>query len=420
MKPTIKIHSGDPIHTLYDYQQRGSLFLATRRRAYLADEMGLGKTVQAIVAITQRQLQSVLVISPASVVANWWREFEKWGSGQMVDVLSYASLHKVRPIQQYDVVILDEAHYTKSPKAKRTKSALALAREAPSAYLLSGTPMPNHPGELFTMFWYLWPEKLPSKINTHWKWLNYFCKVRQTRFGPKVYGFQRANELKELLNGVLLRRKLNEVALDLPPLRVTSQVLPVAAKSFEEMLAQEEGAEDILRALQEEDRSNDPSTSRIRRLIGEWKAPHIAAQLADELADGQHEKLVVMYHHRSVGGILEKALWDHGLVRYDGRTPPQVRQRFIDRFNTDPEVKVFLGQQVASGEGINLQAASEIVLVEPAWTPDANRQAIKRIHRIGQDNPCRARVFAVAKTIDESVMEAIAHKTTMQEAVGLR
>lgn len=399
---------------LYSYQSQGVEWLRSRSRAYLADEMGLGKTVQALVAL--HDVGSVTVVCPAAVVGNWYNEFEKWGSGgQRVQVVSYASLHRLDGVG--DAVVLDEAHYTKSHKAKRTKRALQHAREAPRAYLLSGTPMPNHPGELWTYFHYLHPDLLGDHIRTHYKWLNHFCKVRQTRFGPKVYGFRNAPELKALLRGTMLRRKLADVALDLPPLRVTSEVLPVDAKSFEDLLAQE-GETQLLQAL--EDERDDPSISRIRRLIGEWKAPHIAARLDEELKDGQLQKVVVLYHHRSVGDVLEDKLRFHGLVRFDGRTKPADRQKRVDQFNTNPGVKVFLGQQTAAGEGLNLQAAHEAVLVEPAWTPDLNRQAIKRIHRIGQDNPCRARVFSVAKTIDEAVMQAIADKTTIQEAVGLR
>lgn len=398
---------------LYPYQVAGIEWLRGRKRAYLADSMGLGKTVQALVAL--RDSPSITVICPAGVVGNWVREHARWGGGQPLEAISYASLHKLGTVGS--AVVLDEAHYTKSPKAKRSKAALTLAAQADRSILLSGTPMPNHPGELWTYFRYIHPELLGDHNRTHHKWLHHYCKVRETRYGPKIYGHKNTDELVRLLHQVMLRRKLEDVSLDLPSLRVTSEVLPVKARSFEDMLA-ELGDDQMLAALEEE--KDDPSTSRIRRLIGEWKAPHIATRLDEELKHGQYQKVVVLYHHRSVGDILAAKLQSHGLVRFDGRTKTADRQKFIDTFNRDPGTKVFLGQQMAAGEGLNLQAAHEAVLVEPAWTPDANRQAIKRIHRIGQDQPCRARVFSVAKTIDEAVMQAIADKTMIQEAVGLR
>jgi SNF2 family DNA or RNA helicase len=91
----------------------------------------------------------------------------------------------------------------------------------------------------------------------------------------------------------------------------------------------------------------------------------------------------------------------------------------VDNFTNDPRCRVFLAQQTSAGEAINLQAASEIVLVEPAWSPDANRQSVKRIHRIGQDNPCRARIFGVAGSIDAAVMGTVAQKVGHQTEVGL-
>lgn len=402
--------------TLYPYQREGVRFLEERKRAYLADEMGLGKTVQALVAL--RDVPSITIVCPAAAVGNWYREFEYWGSGQQVQCVSYASLHKIDA--PYHTVVLDEAHYTKSLKAKRTKRALSMARDAEKAILLSGTPMPNHPGELYTMFKYLWPELLSDHNRTEHKWLRRYTKGFASQYGWKVTGFQNAPELKALLAQVMLRRKLADVALDLPPLRVTSQVLPPEAGwTIEE--AKAHGMRDILTSiLEEKEQQKMEHLASVRRWLGEYKAPLIASVLDDEIKDGQYKKIVVLYHHRSVGDVLENKLRVHGLVRLDGRTPATSRQPIVDRFNNDSGVTVFLGQQTAAGEALNLQAASEIVLAEPAWTPDANRQAVKRVHRIGQDSPCRARVFSVPDSIDQAIMDAIAKKTQAQEAVGLR
>jgi len=150
------------------------------------------------------------------------------------------------------------------------------------------------------------------------------------------------------------------------------------------------------------------------------KAPLIAKTISNELDDRQYHKIVVLYHHTAVGDILHEALKDFGIVRLDGRSSDRDRMIAIARFSGDDDVRVFLGQQTSAGTGLNLQVANEIVLVEPAWSPDDNRQAVKRVHRIGQENPCRARVFAVSGTLDEAVMKTIALKTQLQETVGLR
>ena len=102
-----------------------------------------------------------LVIAPASTVPNWKHEFEKWGGewGKSAVVVSYGMAHKQN---QHLTVILDEAHYAKNPDAQRTKAALALAKGAERAWLLSGTPMPNDPRELFPPIEALWPEILQA------------------------------------------------------------------------------------------------------------------------------------------------------------------------------------------------------------------------------------------------------------------
>lgn len=402
---------------LYPHQQTGVEFLVARRRAYLADEMGLGKTVQSLTAARSIRAERILVIAPASTLPNWKAEARIWGAPDWhFEAISYAD-RRLRDGTlkgvDYDIVIVDEAHYIKNRKAKRTKNVLRVCGEAPRAWLLSGTPMPNHAGELWTIFDGLWPGKLEPHTRTFTKWLQYFCRYTMTQYGPRVYGHQNATELKGLLRDIMLRRKLDDVGLDLPPLRVTLHRLP---KMDNWELSQDD--KDTLTSLQHEEGRDDPSLSRIRRLLGTMKAPAVAHQLTHELADKQYDKIVVLYYHTSVGDILEEKLSGYDLVRMDGSSTPRQRQEAVQNFR-EGSARVFLGQQVSAGTGLNLQEASEIVLVEPAWTPDENRQAIKRIHRIGQETPCRARIFAVSGTLDEAVMKTVALKTQLQTTVGL-
>lgn len=154
--------------------------------------------------------------------------------------------------------------------------------------------------------------------------------------------------------------------------------------------------------------------STLRRILGEYKAPRVARLLQDELQDG-HD-LVVLYHHKATGAALREGLGGHSHVfGFDGSTPAMLRQEQIDGFQQYGGL--FLAQQTAAGTGITLTRASEIVLVEPAWTPSDNEQAIKRIHRIGQDQPCRARLFAVPDSLDEALMKALARKSVMVKEV---
>jgi len=401
---------------LYPYQEKGVKFIRSTPRAYLADEMGLGKSAQAIVAL--RDYPGVVVIAPARTLPNWEQEADTWGEDyQSFLLVSYTKLARDyhehwEPISlKGTAVVLDEAHYCKNSRAKRTKAALQLAADAPKAVLLSGTPMPNDARELYPVFRYLWPEAIPDGITSAAKWRDHFCQWTPTQYGPRVYGHKNASQLIGMLRGRMLRRKLDDVGLDLPPLRVTYHALPNDAVTQSEL-------DEVLADFDAENAKDDPSSSRVRRLVGTLKAPVIADTLAYELEDGAYKKLVVMYHHTDVGNILAGRLKMFGLVRLDGRTKDSAQ---VERmFREEDSVRVFLGQMTAAGTGLNLQVASELAIVEPAWTPDENRQAIKRIHRIGQDAPCRARVFGVEDTQDAAIMRTIALKSNLQESVGLR
>lgn len=400
---------------LYPYQEDGVRFLAARRRAYLADEMGLGKTVQAIRAAAKLpwgEDQITVVVCPASVVENWKHEWVTWhGPGEVI-VTSYSKLIRPAHFQEIaaenpDLVILDEAHYCKSAGAKRTRAALKLARDADVTYLLSGTPMPNDPTELYPVLKILWPELL-EEVGVHTKqaFLDRYCVYTETDWGPRIWGLTKLAkaELVPMLRRFMLRRKLAEVALDLPPLRFTVERLPkdpeLAAKLLE---------------LGADMESDDEHLATIRRVLGSYKAEPIARKLVEELRDSKH-KLVVLYHHRKTGEALRRVFMDadYGVVGFDGRAHSSIRQQAIDAFQKPyPSARIFLAQQTAAGVGITLTAASEIVLVEPSWSPADNDQAIKRIHRIGQDKPCRARIFTVPESLDEALMAALHRKQTM-------
>lgn len=399
---------------LYPYQRTGVRFLMARERAYLADKMGLGKTAQAVVAARKLRLKHTVVICPAAATEGWRREWRLWRNRHKLSVLSYSKLvwheHRLKSLTP-DLVILDEAHYCKSPSAKRTKAAMKLAQRAGRAWLLSGTPMPNDPTEMWPPTKYLWPElaERAGVKNLH-EWRETFTWCRSTPYGPKPYAVRNGKLFRSLWEGHMLRRHLADVGLELPPLRIHEEVLP-KDDALARALADYES---------EEAKGEDAYTSTLRRLLGTAKAPIIARRIVEELDDGAYDQIVVLYYHTDAGTALREAFAEagHRTVGFDGSTPESERHAAIDAFQRG-DAPVFLAQQVSAGTAITLTAASEIVLVEPAWSPDDNEQAIKRIHRIGQDAPCRARIFSVGGTLDEAIMRALAQKLRMKAEVGL-
>jgi SNF2 family DNA or RNA helicase len=383
----------------FPYQITGRDFLVANDRAYLGDGMGLGKTVQAAIAAKHAGIRRVLTVCPASATENWKREWKEWGEGKPA-VLSYASplLHRIR-LQGDELVILDEAHYVKTESAKRTKLALVLAKLADRAWLLSGTPMPNHPGELYAPIAALWPE-IPRElgIRNHWEWFNRFCFWTRTRYGPRPYAIKNAGQLKPHLQKIMLRRELKDVDLELPPITVHFHLLP-RDRGFAAALQAAGVDPDDLSARMDAEEGEEGSSSRLRRLLGSYKAPLIGDLIAREMDDKAYPKIVLGYHHKGVREILEQKLRPFGVTGIDGSVPSgPKRQARIDQFWEDPDTRVFLGQMQA----------------------DDNAQFIKRIHRPGQRHDCRARIFGVAGSLDEPIMGSVIKKTRYKIELGLK
>lgn len=403
----------------YPHQIEGRDWLAAHRRGYLADACGLGKTVQAFLALEPGS--RALVVTTASSVPQWWEEQETWARGWLdLTVLSYASPLLARlPVSEDTTVILDEAHYVKNPLAKRTKNTLRIARQAERTWMLGATPMPNHPGELWAPMLVLRPEVM-GPYRRYRDWLDTFCEYyRHPTYGVRVHGVRNAALFRELIAPVMLRRSLADVGLNLPPLRVTLHMLENDGTFEAALEAADVDAERLRRMIEhEEDPDNGWSApARLRRLVGEWKTPRVADILADELERGEYKKIVVVYHHRKVGDHFLGRLAPFGVRRIDGRTSIKERASAVADFRGP--VRVLLAQDQAAGEALNLQAASEMALVEPPWTPDHLIQLVGRVHRIGQDHPCRARVFGVAGTMDVGLMRTLARKAQMKRSVGL-
>ena len=434
---------------LLPYQEEYADFALSRRRAYNAFGCGLGKTPSAIVTAVRRGSRSVLTITKAASVPNWYREHARWGSASvLLAATSYTKLAKTPHLfngADWDEVILDEAHYVKSRVSKRTLAALTVARAARNAQLLSATPMPNHPGELFAPYRVLWPGVTKALgIDTYTEWLDTFCSYTMGDYGPKVWGIKNGARLTPHLRRTMMIRKLADVGLQLPPLRVDVVLLKRDRRLLDAMSKAGIDAEALKAELTHEESHPCPRCggagerngddcyncdgtgeekgplSRLRRILGTFKAARIGAIIDEELHTQQYNKIVVFAHHHATLDVLHGILERHGVVRFTGKTSARQRQQAEDAFNDHGSgVRVFLAQQTAAGEALNLQVASEAVLVEPSFVPDENYQAIKRIHRYGSVDPCRARMFAIENTLDEGVMNTCARKTRMKVELEL-
>lgn len=417
---------------LFPYQAEGAVFLAKRDKALLADSMGLGKSAQAIVACQAIKAKKVVVICPAIAVPMWVREFPKWTIDYEITpyVVSYdrvalrADIRAAIEAMQPDVMILDEAHYLKTRTSKRTKTIYGqfcrgdgLIKCAKRVWIMTGTPTPNDVSELFPHLRALWPDVLPAPGNYD-AFIKEYCNVVATPYGLKVVGNKNVPELRKALSNVMLRRRAEEVLKDLPPIMWEDTVLEATEaikeldqfENSEEMLVLKE----ILKTLETDDPLPDTvAMATLRRLTGMAKAPAIASMLVDELDQKQYEKVIVFAHHRDVIARLVDELHDFGVAVITGSTPQISRAHAIDRFQTDPTCRVFIGQIQACATAVTLHAAHHVVFAEASWTPSDNVQAAKRAHRIGQTRPVIVRMIGLAGSIDEAVTAVLARKSRL-------
>lgn len=447
--------------SLFPYQEAGAKWLSSRTLALLADEMGLGKSAQAITAADDIKANRVLVLCPASVRINWLREFEKFSAtsrqfkiiASKTDVAgdhesaicSYDLADPSRLPGTFDLLILDEAHFLKSTETNRTVAVYGrdgLIRKASRTWALSGTPMPNHPGELWPILFTFGRTPLPYD-----SFVDRFCTHYPGPRGEKrVTGAKSAHipELRQLLSGIMLRRKKEDVMKELPPISFQDIVVepgPVdlelessflqyvfpedRRKELAEKLEKErallssiEGVESLGRAAAYNALASlSQSVSTLRRYTGIQKVENTAKVIAEELKANAYEKVVIFAIHRDVIEGMRVKLRDFKPVTLYGGTEPETRQKNIDKFQKTKKCRVFIGNILAAGTGITLTAAHNVVFVEQDWVPGNNAQAAMRCHRIGQTSPVTVRFVGLANSIDERISSVLKRKT--KDAVAI-
>lgn len=412
---------------LYNYQKEGVAFLKRNDKALLAHDMGLGKTAQAIIAAKELGLKKILVITPASVKYNWAREIAKWHDVtppiRIIDgqkdyqplsvgftIVNYDRLAKKELLltlisEKYDLLICDEAHYLKNFGAKRTKCVYypkGIASCAERVWLLTGTPVLNRPVELFSHLKALVPEKL-GIYKSFLKYAHRYCDAYDGPWGLDTTGASNTEELSTLLSSFMLRREKKEVLKDLPEKIYQNVYLP-AAPALHELAKKER------REYEKEKEGILGELASLRRKSGIAKVPAVLEHVKDVLEE--KKRIVLFAYHRDVIAKLEEGLRSYGVVVVDGSTPSKDRQKAVEKFRTDNNCRVFLGQIEAAGTGIDgLQDVCDtVIFAEITWVPGQIDQAADRCHRIGQKNAVLAQFLIIENSVDEDVLDSITRK----------
>eukprot|EP00547_Thalassionema_nitzschioides_P018615 CAMPEP_0194255246 /NCGR_PEP_ID=MMETSP0158-20130606/33907_1 /TAXON_ID=33649 /ORGANISM="Thalassionema nitzschioides, Strain L26-B" /LENGTH=624 /DNA_ID=CAMNT_0038993537 /DNA_START=116 /DNA_END=1987 /DNA_ORIENTATION=- len=467
---------------LFPYQQEGVKRLLDTQRLLLADEMGLGKTVQCIEALNRLKNSAtaiVLVVCPKSVLGVWESEFEEWlqipamqiqfataksfptpvpGSITLINYdICHKYRHELRAVEEYDVLICDEAHYLKSITSKRTLAILGDSSEnygglaCRHLWLLTGTPVLNRPVELYSLVKAIAPNDFTSFAD----YTNRYCDPQtrshgRGRWSVDYSGARNLNELSQRLEPILLRRYKADVLTQLPPKfrsclyltdpdRIVAEqetgLLRDALKSSSSMSSnQEDSIQDFgseasgllqyLRrhlGLDDDDNDTDPETfnrlmsylSTIRKETALSKLEPAMEILQDAILS---EKIVVFAHHRQVIQELMEHFGNQAVCVMGGMDN-KARTKAVRSFQNDPKVRLFIGSIRAAGVGVTLTSSSRVLFLEFDWSPGVMAQAEDRCHRVGQVDSVQVQYLVFKNTIDEWFARSLLFKQSNIEQI---
>ncbi len=419
----------------------------------LADDMGLGKTVQTASLLRSRgPLGPALVVAPASVSSNWVIELARFvpslrvrwfneertldlaalGPGDIV-VVSYGLLQRrseAFAARRWATLVLDEAQYVKNVAAQRTDAVRALPRDFTVA--LTGTPLENHLGELFSIVDLAFPGLLGDE------------GTFRERFRRPIEGGkdqERLAVLAKLLTPFLLRRTRASVLAELPPREEITEMIDLAPDEAKRYLALRRACELELTKERKKGKKGaggeTPAQFKIALLAALTRLRQLACEvrLVDPTFDGSSTKItravelaaeiasegshaLVFSQFTQLLGRVREAMVKAGLrVGYlDGETPTTKRREVIDQFQRG-ELDVFCVSLLAGGTGLNLTKATYVVHLDPWWNPAAEEQATSRAHRMGQSDPVTVYRLVSRGTIEEAVVALHGTKRQLAEAV---
>jgi superfamily II DNA or RNA helicase len=395
--------------TLRKYQIFGSKFALTQNRVILGDEMGLGKTMQALGALTQRANDGAtrfLVVCPASVIVNWQREiatrsdlksikmhgdegksgFAAWVKDGGIGLTTFDTLKSFEinneeiAALEVDTIVVDEAHYVKNPEAGRTLTLVRWLDRAPRVLFMTGTPLENRVEEFVNLI-----ELLDR---------DFAGRLNKASLAAGVDAFRKH------VAPIYLRRNTEEVLKELPELIEIEEFCEwkgadygfyehsVAAGNL--MGMRKAGMKPIIEG------ANPDKVERMLELVEE--------------AFASGKKVLVFSYFLDALKVVVDALGDKAIGPITGAVTSARRQEMVDAFTQSKEPKVLVGQIQAAGTGLNIQAASVVILCEPQIKPSLEVQAIARAHRMGQVNTVQVHRLVIPDGIDEKMMAMLSWK----------
>lgn len=396
--------------SLRGYQSFATRFSLVQGRVVIGDEMGLGKTVEAIAVLAHLHAageRRAMVICPAAVLANWMREVSAFsrltphllhGGGRMsaltrwqrdggVAVTTFETLGWLEEAwpdgfrareasggQGVSCVVVDEAHYIKNPAALRSRRAARLIGAAGHALLLTGTPLENRVEEFRALVGYIRPDLVLHESSAH--------------------------HFRSQVAPVYLRRKQEDVLAELPETVEVEDLVILTAADRERY--REAVASGNFHSMRQAAMLSGLHAAKVERLL----------ELVKE-AEDNGRKVVVFSHYRAVLDLVVRELPGATYGPLTGSMPPAQRQRLVDDFTKADSGAALVAQIQAGGVGLNIQAASVVIICEPQLKPTIEWQAIARARRMGQTKSVQVHRLLAENSVDQRIQSILRRKATV-------
>jgi SWI/SNF-related matrix-associated actin-dependent regulator of chromatin subfamily A-like protein 1 len=419
-----------------EHQKTAIEKLVGSKRFILADDMGLGKTTSTIIAALETDIKKILIICPASLKINWEREIRNYTdrSVYICEGKNFSTEHDFvivnydiiknfydlkdkenSPITKgnFDLVIIDEAHYISNPQAQRTKLINSFVKDVEYLWLLTGTPMTSRPINYYNLL-----NLIESPVAQNWMaYVIRYCQGYQFKAGNrKVWNVNGASNLEELRDRTSRQvlRRLKEDVLDLPEKIITPIYLRLKSKKYEELMGE---YYEWYNKHPDESRSLTVQFNKlmkVRQVIAEEKILN-TIEVVENILE-LNKKVIIFTNftdtlHKIHSHFGKKAVY------LDGTCSKVQRQYAVDQFQENDKVKVFIGNLQAAGVGITLTAGEAVIFNDLSFVPAHHQQAEDRAYRYGQKNCVSVYYPLFDNTIEGVIYDMLINKKNIIDTV---
>lgn len=410
--------------------------LVGSKRFILADDMGLGKTTSTIIAALETGVSKILIVCPASLKINWQREIENYTNRSVFIaegknfstehdfvIVNYDILKNFYDLKDkenslitksnFELVILDEAHYISNAQAQRTKLVNSFVKKVNYLWLLTGTPMTNRPMNYYNLL-----NLIESPVAQNWMaYAIRYCQGYQFTAGTRkvwnVTGASNLEELRDRTSRQVLRRLKTEV-LDLPEKIITPIYMRLKSKLYEGLMGE---------YYEWYDKNPNESSSltvqfsklmKVRQVIADEKIKN-TIEIAENIVEQGKKVIIFTNFTDALNKITEH--FGKSAVKLDGSTTKPARQYAVDQFQDNDKIKVFVGNVKSSGVGITLTAAEAVIFNDLSFVPGDMSQAEDRAYRYGQKNSVSVYYPIFENTIEGIIYDMVNNKKQNIETV---